>query len=92
MWSNRWNENWQGKPKYSEKAYPSATLSITNPAWPILGSNPNRRDGKSAPNRLKYGFPPQRPGFSSGQHVGFVVGKAVLGQVFSEYFGFPCQS
>jgi hypothetical protein len=24
--------------------------------------------------------------------VGFVVDKAVLGQVFSEYFGFPCQS
>jgi hypothetical protein len=22
----------------------------------------------------------------------FVVGKAALGQVFSEYFGFPCQS
>jgi hypothetical protein len=25
-------------------------------------------------------------------HVGFVVDKAVLGQVFPEYFGFPCQS
>jgi hypothetical protein len=24
--------------------------------------------------------------------MGFVVDKAVLGQVFSEYFGFPCQS
>jgi hypothetical protein len=24
--------------------------------------------------------------------VGFVVDKLVLGQVFSEYFGFPCQS
>jgi hypothetical protein len=24
--------------------------------------------------------------------VGFVVGKVELGQVFSEYFGFPCQS
>jgi hypothetical protein len=24
-------------------------------------------------------------------HVGFVVGKVALGQVFSEYFGFPCQ-
>jgi hypothetical protein len=27
----------------------------------------------------------------SGQ-VGFVVDNVVLGQVFSEYFGFPCQS
>jgi hypothetical protein len=26
-----------------------------------------------------------------GQHVGFVVDKAALEQVFSEYFGFPCQ-
>jgi hypothetical protein len=24
-------------------------------------------------------------------HVGFVVDKVTLGQVFSEYFGFPCQ-
>jgi hypothetical protein len=24
--------------------------------------------------------------------VGFVVDNAALGQVFSEYFGFPCQS
>jgi hypothetical protein len=24
--------------------------------------------------------------------VGFVVDKMALGQVFSEYFGFPCQS
>jgi hypothetical protein len=26
------------------------------------------------------------------EHAGFVVDKAALGQVFSEYFGFPCQS
>jgi hypothetical protein len=25
-------------------------------------------------------------------HVGFVIDKVALGQVFSEYFGFPCQS
>jgi hypothetical protein len=39
------------------------------------------------------GFPPRRPGFDhrSG-HVGFVVDKVALGQDFSEYFGFPCQS
>jgi hypothetical protein len=38
------------------------------------------------------GFPPQRPGFDprSGL-VGFVLDKVALGQVFSEYFGFPCQ-
>jgi hypothetical protein len=26
------------------------------------------------------------------EHVGFVVDKVALGQVFSEYFGFPCHS
>jgi hypothetical protein len=26
------------------------------------------------------------------EHVEFVVDKVALGQVFSEYFGFPCQS
>jgi hypothetical protein len=26
-----WNDDWQEKPKYSEKTYPNATLSTTNP-------------------------------------------------------------
>jgi hypothetical protein len=31
------------------------------------------------------------PGFETGpRHVGFVVGQSDAGQVFSEYFGFPC--
>jgi hypothetical protein len=55
VWSSRWNENWLGKPKYSEKTCPSATLSATNPIWPDLGSNPGRRGGKPAANRLSYG-------------------------------------
>jgi hypothetical protein len=29
-WSSRWNENWQGKQKYSEKTFPSATSSTIN--------------------------------------------------------------
>jgi hypothetical protein len=55
MWSSRWNENWQGKQKYSDKTYPSATLSSTNPTWPDLATNPGRRGGKPATNRLSYG-------------------------------------
>jgi hypothetical protein len=55
LWSNWWNEVWQGKPKYSEKACPSPTLSTTNPTWPDPGSNPGLRDGKPATNRLSYG-------------------------------------
>jgi hypothetical protein len=43
--------------------------------------------------RLVAGFPPRLPGFKPGSsHVGFVVDKVALGQVFSEYFDFPCQS
>jgi hypothetical protein len=38
-------------------------------------------------------FPPRRRGFKPGSsHVRFVVDKMALGQVFSEYFGFPCRS
>jgi hypothetical protein len=50
---------------------------------------------KAAPylKRLVAGFPLRRPGFKPGSsHVGFVVDKVALGQVFSEYFGFHCQS
>jgi hypothetical protein len=44
VWSSRWNENWQGKLKYSEKTCPSATL----PTWLDLESNTGRRGGKPA--------------------------------------------
>jgi hypothetical protein len=30
-------------------------LSTTNPTWPDPGSNPGRRGGKPATNRLSYG-------------------------------------
>jgi hypothetical protein len=55
MWNSRWNENWQGKPKYSEKTCPIGILSTTNPTWPDLRLNPGRRGGKPATNRLSYG-------------------------------------
>jgi hypothetical protein len=45
LWSSRWNENWQRKPKYSEKICRSDTSFTTNPTWPYLGSNPGRRGG-----------------------------------------------
>jgi hypothetical protein len=53
-WRITWNEDWQGKPKYSKETCPSATLSTKNPTWPDLGSNPGRRFGKPATNRLSY--------------------------------------
>jgi hypothetical protein len=51
VWNSWWNENWQGKPKYSEETCPSATLSTKNPTWPELESNPGRRCGKQPESR-----------------------------------------
>jgi hypothetical protein len=73
--SNRWNENWQGKPKYPGKTCPSAALSTTNAAWPDTGSNPGRCGGKQTTNRLSSGtaegitLPPP----SSKQAQGYVL-------------------
>jgi hypothetical protein len=53
-WRSWWNE-WQGKPKYSEKTCSDATLSTTNLTWPDPGLNPGRRGGKPATNRFSYG-------------------------------------
>jgi hypothetical protein len=53
-WRIWWNE-WQGKPKYSEKTCPDATLSTINSTWPDPELNPGRRGGKSATNRFSYG-------------------------------------
>jgi hypothetical protein len=54
-WRIWWNEDWQGKPKYSEKTFLSATLSTTDPTWPDPGSSPGRLGEKPATNRLSYG-------------------------------------
>jgi hypothetical protein len=39
--------------------------------------------GRAVTQRLDAGFPLRWPGFAYEQHVGFVVDKAALGQVFS---------
>jgi hypothetical protein len=72
-----------------------ACISTTAKSSHGLISASSPRSGKRAVpqfSRLIPGFPPRRPGFEprSG-HVGFVVDKVALGQVFSEYFDFPCQ-
>jgi hypothetical protein len=42
--------NWSTR----RKRVPGATLSSKNPTWPAPGSNPGRRGGKPATNRLSY--------------------------------------
>jgi hypothetical protein len=51
---HRRNEIDRGKPKYSEKTYPSATLSTQNPIWTDPAPNPGLRRGMPATNRLSY--------------------------------------
>jgi hypothetical protein len=45
VWSSRWND-WQGKPKYSDKTCSISTLSAINPTWPEAGSNTGSHGGK----------------------------------------------
>jgi hypothetical protein len=54
IWSIWWNENWQGKLKYSEETCPSATFSTINPTWLDLGSNLGCHSGKSVTDYLRY--------------------------------------
>jgi hypothetical protein len=44
----------KGKPKYSEKTCPSATMSTINPTCFDLGSNPGSRCGKPATIRVSF--------------------------------------
>jgi hypothetical protein len=59
VWSSRWNA-WQGRLKYSEETCSSATWFTTKPTRRDPGSNPGRRGGQSATNRLSYGTAPKR--------------------------------
>jgi hypothetical protein len=59
-WRNWWNDDWQGKPKYSGKTCPSAALSTTNLTC-CPDANPGRRGGKPATNRLSYDTACQTP-------------------------------
>jgi hypothetical protein len=45
----------RGKPKYSEKTCPDATLPTTNPTCQTRARTPGRRRGKPATNRFSYG-------------------------------------
>jgi hypothetical protein len=44
----------RGKSKYSEKTFPNATSSTTDPSLPDPSSNPGLRGWKPTTNRLSY--------------------------------------
>jgi hypothetical protein len=56
FWSNWWNKNWQGKPKYSDKTYPSATLSTTKSHMtdPVSIRGPQRWEAMAWPTILTW--------------------------------------
>jgi hypothetical protein len=72
----------RGNRKHSEKTCLSANLSTTNPTWPDLGSNLDRRGEKSATNRLNYGAV-----FTTILIVGFKHTILVLEQSTQQKFG-----
>jgi hypothetical protein len=49
---------WQGKLKYSEETYPSATLSTTKSHMTTRSRTPDRSGGKPATNHMSYGAAP----------------------------------
>jgi hypothetical protein len=52
----------------------------------------SKNEGRALAQLLVAGFQPRQPRFEPRSvHVEFVVEKVALGQLFSEYFGFPCQ-
>jgi hypothetical protein len=53
MKENWWNDDWHGKPKYSENL-PECRFVHHKPYMLCPDSNPGRRGGKSAANRLSY--------------------------------------
>jgi hypothetical protein len=53
---HRLNEIDRGKPKYSRKTCPIATLFTTNPTWTDPESNPSVRGERPATNRLSRGM------------------------------------
>jgi hypothetical protein len=81
-----------GREKQSTQRKPAPA-----PLWPpqiphdqTRARTPGRRDGKL--KMLVAGFPPRRPGSSPSLASGICGGQSGAGQVFSEYFGFSCQS
>jgi hypothetical protein len=68
--------------------------SSSNACLPLgLAASTSLGRAVSSGGSLVAGFPQRRPAFEPGsRHVGFVVDRAALGQVSSEYFGFPSHS
>jgi hypothetical protein len=95
FWSNWWNENWQGKPKYSEKTCPSATLSTTKSHMTRPWLEPRTA---AVGSQLLTAWAMARPGYIftllSTEEVGIAVMLCisvgeVLGSNLSRHTGYP---
>jgi hypothetical protein len=85
--SSWWNENCQGKRQYSEETYPSAILSS------ILCRDKVGFQVRAIAQAVSRWLPTAAARVRARVwQMGFGEDKVALGQIFSEYFGFPCQS
>jgi hypothetical protein len=82
---------------YESLRYIDSSLELENDSSGVLAAgslaNYDRFCGRTIAQAVRCWLPTaaaQVRGLSS--HVGFVVDEVALGQVFSENFGFPCQS
>jgi hypothetical protein len=88
----RWNYTDRWKPKISEKTWPRATLSPTNPAWTGQWSHFVLLYMKAWPwlKRLVAGLPPRGPVSRPVRSMWDLWwSKWHWGRFFSEFFGFP---
>jgi hypothetical protein len=84
------NEDCQGKPKYSERTYPSAILSTTNPTWLDSGLYPGRHGEKPATNRMSL-----RRGQDSTfllKHSKFSIFLSIIHKLINRYNRLSCRS
>jgi hypothetical protein len=93
----RWSNHFESTiPPRSPNLSPSDSFvwgCIKDKAYIWMNWKPTYPGGRAIAQAVSRCFPPRRPGFDPGSgQVGFVVDKVALGLVFSEYFGFPCQS
>jgi hypothetical protein len=99
---SKWDQNPRSHHAHRAEVWRLATESASgihtdhNGYWPTISLwiTRNYTSTRAVPflRRLVAGFRPLRPRFEpETSYVGFVVDKVSLGQVFSEYFGFPCQ-
>jgi hypothetical protein len=78
VWSSRWNDNWQGKPKYSEKTSPNSTFPPQIPHDPTWA----RTRAAALGSRRLTAWAMALPGFTSTHIYTYVDYKTIALDIF----------